>query len=38
MLADGAPIELVADRHLLEHERRGWVLDPEELLKPRARA
>jgi integrase len=52
MLAQGAPLELVAERmghanpnitletyrHLLEHERRGWVLDPEDLLAPRAKA
>ncbi|GIW32660.1 MAG: site-specific integrase [Meiothermus sp.] len=52
MLANGAPIELVAERmghanpnitlgvyrHVLEHERRGWILDPEDLLGPRAKA
>lgn len=52
MLANGAPIELVAERmghananitwgvyrHLLEHERRGWILDPEDLVGPRAQA
>lgn len=52
MLANGAPIELVAERmghananitwgvyrHLLEHERKGWILDPEDLLGPRAKA
>lgn len=52
LLANGAPLELVAERmghvnanitlgvyrHLLEHERKGWVLDPEDLLKPRAKA
>lgn len=52
MLANGAPLELVAERmghanpnitlgvyrHLLEHERKGWVFDPEDLLKPRAKA
>jgi integrase len=52
LLANGAPLELVAERmghaspnitlgvyrHLLEHERQGWVLDPEDLLKPRAKA
>jgi integrase len=52
MLANGAPLELVAERmghananitlgvyrHLLEHERRGWILDPEDLLGPRAKA
>jgi len=31
-------ITLGVYRHLLEHERRGWVLDPEDLLKPRAKA
>lgn len=52
MLANGAPIELVAERmghanpnitlgvyrHVLEHERKGWVIDPEDLLGPRAKA
>ncbi|MDW8480898.1 MAG: site-specific integrase [Meiothermus sp.] len=52
LLANGAPLELVAERmghanpsitlgvyrHLLEHERRGFVIDPEDLLKPRPRA
>lgn len=52
MLANGAPIELVAERmghanptitlgvyrHVLEHERRGWIIDPEDLLGPRAKA
>lgn len=52
MLANGAPIELVAERmghanpnitlgvyrHVLEHERRGWILDPEDLQGPRAKA
>lgn len=53
MLANGAPLELVAERmghanatitlsiyrHLLEHERRGWVVDLETLLtQPRAKA
>jgi len=52
LLANGAPLELVAERlghsnanitlgvyrHLLEHERQGWILDPEDLLKPRPKA
>lgn len=52
LLANGAPLELVAERmghangnitlgvyrHLLAHERKGWVIDPEDLLKPRAKA
>ncbi len=52
LLANGAPVELVAERlghanpnitlgvyrHLLEHERAGWVIDPEDLLRPRAKA
>jgi integrase len=52
MLANGAPLELVAERmghanpnitlgvyrHVLEQERKGWVFDPEDLLKPRAKA
>ncbi|GIW24743.1 MAG: hypothetical protein KatS3mg069_1010 [Meiothermus sp.] len=53
MLANGAPLELVAERlghanatitlsiyrHVLEHERRGWVVDLETLLtQPRAKA
>jgi integrase len=52
LLANGAPLELVAERmghangnitlgvyrHLLQHERKGWVIDPEDLLKPRAQA
>lgn len=52
MLANGAPLELVAERmghanpnitlgvyrHVLEHERKGWIIDPEDLLGPRAKA
>ena len=52
LLANGAPLELVAERmghsnanitlgvyrHLLEHERRGWLLDPEDLVGPRPQA
>lgn len=52
MLANGAPLELVAERmghasanitlgvyrHVLEHERKGWIIDPEDLLAPRAQA
>lgn len=52
LLANGAPVELVAERmghstpnltmsvyrHLLQHERQGFVLDPEDLLGPRAKA
>ncbi len=33
-----ANITLGVYRHLLEHERQGWVLDPEDLLKPRPKA
>lgn len=53
LLANGAPLELVAERmghstpnltlsvyrHVLEHERKGWVVDVESLLtQPRAKA
>jgi integrase len=52
LLANGAPLELVAERmghangnitlgiyrHLLQHERKGWVIDPEDLGQPRAKA
>lgn len=53
LLANGAPLELVAERmghanatitlsiyrHVLEHERKGWVVDLEALLtQPRAKA
>lgn len=52
LLANGAPVELVAERmghstpnltmsvyrHLLERERKGWVLDPEDLTQPSAKA
>lgn len=33
-----ANITLGVYRHLLEHERQGWILDPEDLLTPRAKA
>lgn len=52
LLANGAPLELVAERmghanpnvtlgvyrHLLQHGRQGWVIDPEDLLQLRAKA
>lgn len=52
LLANGAPLELVAERmghanptitlnvyrHVLQHERQGWLLDPEDLAHPRAKA
>jgi integrase len=31
-------ITLGVYRHLMQHERKGWVIDPEDLLKPRAQA
>ncbi|GIW27044.1 MAG: hypothetical protein KatS3mg070_0407 [Meiothermus sp.] len=31
-------ITLSVYRHLLEHKRQGWVLDPEDLLKSRPKA
>ncbi|RIH90881.1 Transposase [Calidithermus terrae] len=52
LLANGAPLELVAERmghanpnvtlgvyrHLLQHEKKGWIIDPEDLTRPSAKA